>query len=93
MGVLFTTCMSRHGRNRAVGESLGKGKTLDEILASMNAVAEGVWTCRAVYNQAQQKGIDMPITQEVYRVLFERKNPLDAVNDLMLRELKTERDL
>lgn len=91
MGDLITTCISRHGRNRAVGEALGKGKTLDDILAGMQAVAEGVWTCRAVYNQAQQKGIDMPITTEIYRVLFEKKSPLEAVNDLMQRELKSER--
>jgi len=91
MGDLITTCISRHGRNRAVGEALGKGKTLDEILAGMQAVAEGVWTCRAVYNQAMQNGIDMPITSEIYRVLFEKKSPLEAVNDLMLRELKSER--
>jgi glycerol-3-phosphate dehydrogenase (NAD(P)+) len=92
MGDLITTCISRHGRNRAVGEQLGKGKTLDEILANMSAVAEGVWTCRAVYNHAMKKGIDMPITTEIYRVLFEKKSPLEAVNDLMLRELKSERE-
>ena len=91
MGDLITTCISRHGRNRAVGEALGKGKTLDEILAGMQAVAEGVWTCRAVTNIARQSNIDMPITSEIYRMLFEKKSPLEAVNDLMLRELKSER--
>jgi glycerol-3-phosphate dehydrogenase (NAD(P)+) len=90
MGDLITTCISRHGRNRAVGDALGRGKSLDEILAGMHAVAEGVWTCRAVHNFAAARSIDMPITAEVYRVLFERKNPLEAVNDLMLRELKPE---
>ncbi len=92
MGDLITTCISRHGRNRAVGEALGKGKTLDEILAGMHAVAEGVWTCRAVHNLAIQRGIDMPITHEIYRVLFEKKSALEAVNDLMVRELKSERE-
>ncbi len=92
MGDLITTCISRHGRNRAVGEALGRGKTLDEILAGMQAVAEGVWTCRAVTNLAKQRGIDMPITQEIHRVLFEGKSALEAVNDLMVREPKPERD-
>ena len=91
MGDLITTCISRHGRNRAVGEALGRGKTLDEILAGMHAVAEGVWTCRAVYNFATERDIDMPITTEIYRVLFEKNSALEAVNDLMLRELKAER--
>jgi glycerol-3-phosphate dehydrogenase (NAD(P)+) len=91
VGDLITTCISRHGRNRAVGEALGTGQTLDQILARMRAVPEGVWTCRAVHNLAREKGIDMPITREIYSVLFEQKKPLDAVNDLMLRELKPER--
>lgn len=90
IGDLITTCISRHGRNRRVGEALGQGRTLDEILAHMQAVAEGVWTCRAVHNQARRLGIELPITAEIYRVLFEKKSPLEAVNDLMLRELKSE---
>ncbi len=92
MGDLITTCISRHGRNRAVGEALGKGRTLDDILGGMQAVAEGVWTCRAVHNLAIERGIDMPITQQIYRVLFEKKSPLEAVNDLMVREPKSERE-
>jgi glycerol-3-phosphate dehydrogenase (NAD(P)+) len=91
VGDLITTCISRHGRNRAVGEALGDGKTLDQILAGMRAVPEGVWTCRAVRNLALKQGIEMPITQEIHAVLFEKKRPLDAVNDLMLREPKPER--
>jgi glycerol-3-phosphate dehydrogenase (NAD(P)+) len=91
MGDLITTCISRHGRNRAVGEALGAGRSLDQILKGMHAVPEGVWTCRAVHNLAREKAIDMPITSEIYSVLFENKRPLDAVNDLMLRELKPER--
>jgi glycerol-3-phosphate dehydrogenase (NAD(P)+) len=91
VGDLITTCISRHGRNRAVGEALGRGKRLHEILAGMKGVAEGVWTCRAVCRMAEPMGIDMPITREVYRVLFEDKSALEAVNDLMLREPKPER--
>jgi glycerol-3-phosphate dehydrogenase (NAD(P)+) len=92
MGDLITTCISRHSRNRAVGEALGRGQSLSEILTGMQAVAEGVWTCRAVYDLAVQRGIDLPITRGVYRVLFEKQSPLEAVNELMLREPKSERE-
>jgi glycerol-3-phosphate dehydrogenase (NAD(P)+) len=85
MGDLITTCISRHGRNRHVGECLGRGERLPDILARMKMVAEGVWTTRSVYERALRMGIHMPITTEVYRVLYENKHPLQAVNDLMLR--------
>jgi glycerol-3-phosphate dehydrogenase (NAD(P)+) len=91
MGDLITTCISPHGRNRRVGERLGRGESMDAILASMNMVAEGVFTARSVYEKATRMGIDMPITAEVYRVLYEAKSPLAAVTDLMLREPKSER--
>jgi len=91
MGDLITTCVSRHGRNRAVGERLGKGEKLASILAAMSMVAEGVYTARSVYQRAHQMGIDMPITTEVYRVLYEDKDPRSAVNDLMLRRPKGEK--
>jgi glycerol-3-phosphate dehydrogenase (NAD(P)+) len=90
MGDLITTCFSRHGRNRAVGQRLGKGEKPAAILASMDMVAEGVNTTRSVHERARRMGIAMPITQEVYRVLYEDKNPRDAVTDLMLREPKPE---
>ena len=90
MGDLITTCISPFGRNRHVGELLGQGKKLSEILAGMTAVAEGVWTTRSVYALAEKRGIEMPITIEVYRALFEDKSPLQAVEDLMLREPKGE---
>jgi glycerol-3-phosphate dehydrogenase (NAD(P)+) len=90
-GDLITTCISRHGRNRAVGERLGKGEKLPAILASMKMVAEGVYTARSVHSRAARMGIDMPITDEVYRVLYEDKNPLQAVTDLMLRAPKGEK--
>lgn len=85
IGDLITTCISPYGRNRMVGERLGKGETLGKILDSMDAVAEGVTTTKSVYELAEQKGIDMPITAEVYRVLFEDKSPVEATNSLMLR--------
>src|SRR5262249_16692095 len=91
LGDLVTTCISRHGRNRHVGERLAPGEKTDAILASMKMVAEGVYTTRSVYDKATQMGIDMPITTEVYRVLYENKNAAQAVRDLMLREPRSEK--
>jgi glycerol-3-phosphate dehydrogenase (NAD(P)+) len=92
IGDLITTCISRHGRNRHVGERLARGEKLAQILARMNMVAEGVWTTRSVHEKASRMGIAMPITAEVYRVLYEDKDPRAAVADLMLREPKSERN-
>jgi glycerol-3-phosphate dehydrogenase (NAD(P)+) len=91
MGDLITTCVSRHGRNRQVGERLAHGEKLPEILASMTMVAEGVYTTRSVHDKAERMGIDMPITREIYQVLYQGKDPFAAVNDLMLREPTSER--
>ncbi len=90
MGDLIATCCSRHSRNRKVGELLGQGKSLDEILSSMEAVAEGVSTARSVYDLAEQTGIDMPITTEVFQVMFEGKSPAEATDSLMLRPPREE---
>jgi glycerol-3-phosphate dehydrogenase (NAD(P)+) len=91
MGDLITTCISRHGRNRHVGERLAGGEKLADILASMRMVAEGVYTTRSVHDKAARMGIDMPITTAVYQVLYENKEPLAAVNDLMLRAPRSEK--
>jgi glycerol-3-phosphate dehydrogenase (NAD(P)+) len=91
MGDLVTTCVSPEGRNRTVGEQLGRGKKLDQILASMQSVAEGVPTTRAVRELARRRMIEMPITEAVYSVLFEQKDVLMALSDLMSREPKPER--
>ena len=90
IGDLITTCISKHSRNRYVGDRIGKGEKLNEIMNSMVMVAEGVFTCRAAYAMAQKYNVEMPITAEVYRVLFEDKNPGEAVADLMGRSLKEE---
>lgn len=90
LGDLITTCMSPYGRNRQVGERLGRGETLPEILQSMHAVAEGVPTSRSIYEFARQRGVDMPISSEVYRVLFEAKSPREATTDLMIRPPRDE---
>ncbi|MBI5757393.1 MAG: NAD(P)-dependent glycerol-3-phosphate dehydrogenase [Planctomycetales bacterium] len=90
VGDLITTCFSPYGRNRKVGERLGRGEALPQILSSMVAVAEGVPTTRSVYGLALQRGIDMPITSEIHRVLFEGKSPAEATQSLMQRPLRNE---
>lgn len=90
LGDLITTCVSRHGRNRGVGERLGRGQSLNDILASMTAVAEGVTTARSIHDLARQTGIDMPITHEVFAVLFESKSPAAATESLMQRPSRGE---
>jgi glycerol-3-phosphate dehydrogenase (NAD(P)+) len=91
LGDLITTCVSRHGRNRRVGERLARGEKLADILASTSMVAEGVYTTRSVHEKAARMGIELPITSEIYQVLYQDKDPLTAVNDLMLREPTSER--
>jgi glycerol-3-phosphate dehydrogenase (NAD(P)+) len=91
LGDLVTTCISPHGRNRRVGERLGAGESLAKIQADMNMVAEGVFTTRSVFDKATKMGIAVPITTEVYRVLYEHKDPRQAVTDLMQREPTSER--
>ena len=90
IGDLITTCISPHGRNRHVGEQLGQGMSLADITASMQGIAEGVNTTRSVYDMAQERGIEMPITEEVYAVLFEGKSPAEATTSLMLRPPREE---
>lgn len=90
MGDLITTCISPHGRNRAVGMQLGQGKKLTEIMSKMQMVAEGVWTTRAVAKLSKQLKVELPITKEVYNVLFHNRDPRQAVLDLMRRPLKSE---
>ncbi len=90
VGDVVTTCYSPFGRNRAVGERIGRGATPDEVLAGMVNVAEGVPTTRSVHDQARRRGIEMPITDELHRILFEGKAPLAAVTDLMVRHPKDE---
>lgn len=90
LGDLMTTCFSPHGRNRSVGMRLGQGESLPQILASMAAVAEGVNTSRSVCDLSRQLGIDMPITNVVFRVLFEGLSPREATDALMRRPVRDE---
>jgi len=90
LGDLVTTCISPHSRNRFVGEQIGRGKSLKEIKAHMQMVAEGVPTAKSAYALSQKYKVDMPITREVYLVLYKNKSPLRAVRDLMTRKKKEE---
>ncbi len=90
IGDLMVTCMSKHSRNRGVGERLGKGETLEEIMASMKMVAEGVWNCQAAKELADELGVSVPITEQVNAVVHEGKDPRQAVMDLMTRAPKPE---
>lgn len=90
LGDLVTTCISVHGRNRWVGEQIGKGRKLKDILAEMEMVAEGVRTTRSVFMLAKKFEVEMPITEQVFAVLYEGKDPRVAVNDLMMRQKKSE---
>jgi glycerol-3-phosphate dehydrogenase (NAD(P)+) len=90
IGDLIVTCMSRHSRNRYVGEQVGKGRKLDDILREMVMVAEGVATSKAIHELAKKHHVDMPMAYEVYHVLFEGKDPTQATYDLMTRDAKAE---
>ncbi len=86
----MVTCMSRHSRNRHVGVEIGKGRKLQDILAEMVMVAEGVATTQSAYELAARAGVEVPIIAEVYKILFEDKDPLKACYDLMTRDPKGE---
>ena len=90
LGDLVTTCVSPYSRNRFVGEQIGKGKSLRQIKAHMQIVAEGIPTTRSAYALSLKYKVEMPITKEVYAVLYKNKSPLKAVRDLMTREKKEE---
>lgn len=90
MGDLVLTCTSSQSRNYRVGKSIGEGRTLTQILDTMKMVAEGVHTTRSAQALSRQAGVDMPIVAEIYQVLFEEKNPREAVRALMSRDLKQE---
>ena len=90
VGDLIATCMSRHSRNRHVGEEIGRGRKLNEILSEMVMVAEGVKTTRAAVKLAKSVSVELPIAEQVYKVLFYNKDPRKAIRDLMVRKAKRE---
>jgi glycerol-3-phosphate dehydrogenase (NAD(P)+) len=90
MGDLITTCCSQHSRNRRVGFELGQGRSLEQILAAMSEVAEGVTTTPAARELGLKHDLELPITDQVYAVLYKKKPPAEAVRTLMTRTLKEE---
>jgi glycerol-3-phosphate dehydrogenase (NAD(P)+) len=90
IGDLVLTCTGKLSRNRYVGTELGRGKTLEEIISGMKMIAEGITTTLSVRQLAQRENVEMPISEQVFSVLYEGKNPKDAFRDLMSRELKDE---
>ena len=90
IGDLIVTCASMHSRNRRAGILIGQGRTADEAMAEVKQVVEGVYSAKAAMHLSAKYGVDMPIVQEVNRVLFENKKPADALVDLMTRDRKSE---
>ncbi|MBE0711470.1 MAG: NAD(P)H-dependent glycerol-3-phosphate dehydrogenase, partial [Candidatus Aminicenantes bacterium] len=90
VGDLVLTCTGELSRNHRVGQELGKGRTLDEILTGMKMVAEGVHTTLAARRISRALGVEMPISEQIYQVLYRGKPPEKAVTELMSRALKAE---
>jgi glycerol-3-phosphate dehydrogenase (NAD(P)+) len=90
VGDVITTCLSRHSRNRALGERVARGESLATAIAAIGQVVEGADTTRTIVELARREGAAVPIAREVAAVLFEDKSPAEAMNDLMLRSLKPE---
>lgn len=90
IGDLIVTCTSMHSRNRRAGILIGRGKTVEEAINEINMVVEGVNTTKSVYELSKKIEIEMPITNELYKILYEGKSPRDAVFDLMLRDKRHE---
>ncbi|MGE0085884.1 MAG: NAD(P)H-dependent glycerol-3-phosphate dehydrogenase [Desulfococcaceae bacterium] len=92
MGDLVLTCTGDLSRNHTVGKKIGQGMTLQQILSEMHMVAEGVKTAKSVYNLSRKLDVEMPISHEIYRILYEDESPKEALHRLMTRDLKNELD-
>ncbi len=92
VGDLIVTCTSVHSRNWRAGNLLGKGNNLDQVLEEMGMVVEGVRTVQAAHQFAKEQGVEMPITQGIYQIIFEDKDPKDVVDELMNRNKRQEID-
>jgi glycerol-3-phosphate dehydrogenase (NAD(P)+) len=90
MGDLVLTCTGDLSRNRSVGIELGKGRKINEILSGMQMVAEGVKTTLSAYQLARKLNVEVPIIEQMYLILYQDKDPRQAVTDLMMRDLKSE---
>lgn len=93
LGDLSTTCTSQYSRNRWLGEEVGRGRKMKDVLKETDMVVEGAATARSAFDLAKKYKVDMPITAEVYRVLYENKDPRQAIRDLMTRPSKSESDM
>ena len=92
VGDLVVTCYSEHSRNHRVGNLLGQGKSLDEVHASMNMVAEGIRNTESVYRAARKAGVSTPITDQVHAILYEQKPTAQALTELLSRDTRPETD-
>jgi len=92
VGDLILTCTGKLSRNYTVGKQLGQGKRLQDILSEMRMVAEGIKTAKSVYNLSRKIGVEMPISHEIYHILYEDASPKEALHKLMTRDLKHELD-
>ena len=90
VGDLVVTCLSRHSRNRYVGEKIGQGESLDRVLSGMVMVAEGVRTTRAAVELGRKYDVELPIIESVHQLLFEDRDPREAIVELMTRPLRQE---
>ena len=90
IGDLLVTALSNHSRNRFVGEKIGKGESLEKVTDNMKMVAEGINTCKAIPDLVDKYEIEMPISQSIYDILFNKKDPLKVVKELMTRKLGPE---
>lgn len=90
MGDLIVTCSSKHSRNRYVGENLGKGKKIDEIINSMSMVAEGVKNCKSIYNYAEKLGVEMPLTESLYNILYKNTGLKESIEKILERKERYE---
>lgn len=93
VGDLAVTCASEHSRNFRAGYLLGKGNSLDDVLDNMGMIVEGVYTTKAAYELAQERQIEMPITEAIYDVIYNHKDVSSTVKNIMLREHKSEQEL
>ena len=89
-GDLIVTCLSKHSRNRKLGQLIGEGLTLEDITSDMNMIAEGVYTAKSVHQLLVKHNVEMPIHEAIYQVLFEKKDPKNSVIELMSRRLSEE---
>ena len=90
MGDLIVTCTSMHSRNRKAGYLIGKGKSREEAVEEVGMIVEGIKACNAFYNLKEKLNVEMPITDALYKVLFEGSDPREMVSKLLQRDKKAE---